>query len=137
MGGYIDKAIENAAALNAAKPRLNPINCDPLKIIERIIGECESEMSHAKHRKKVASMDNHRSEEEHQEGRWHCANDISEFLAKLKQEIALQTPEGHALVSLRSLKHWLELVDLNPQDLRPRIKAIITLWDAAGTENNT
>lgn len=34
-------------------------------------------------------------------------------------------PEGYCIVPINTLKHWLELVDLNPKDLAPRIDAYI------------
>jgi len=49
---------------------------------DRIIDECDAQMSHAEHKKKIAQMDYHTSEINHQEGRWHCANDLREFVEK-------------------------------------------------------
>ena len=46
---------------------------------QKFIDECESMMSNAEHRKKVAEMDYHTSEIQHQEGRWHCANDLRKW----------------------------------------------------------
>lgn len=56
------------------------------KVWQRFIDECESMMSHAKHREKVAMVDNHKSEMQHQDGRWHCANDLHEWAEKALRE---------------------------------------------------
>jgi hypothetical protein len=56
-------------------------------LVEKIKDECDQLMSNAEHRKKVASMDYHESEINHQEGRWHCANDIKECITQLMKEI--------------------------------------------------
>lgn len=50
---------------------------------EKFKDECESMISHAEHRKKIASMDYHTSEENHQDGRWHCAYDLSKWADEL------------------------------------------------------
>lgn len=60
--------------------------------LESIVDECESEMSRAEHRKKIATMDYHTSEENHQEGRWHCANDLREFTEKALNEVLNYKP---------------------------------------------
>ena len=62
---------------------------------QKFIDECESMMSNAEHRKKVAEMDYHTSEIQHQEGRWHCANDLRKWAeaAAPKPEPA-ETVEG-------------------------------------------
>jgi hypothetical protein len=58
-----------------------------IKLIDNIICECESQMSNAEHRKKVAGMDYHTSEIQHQEGRWHCANDLRKWAETHKATI--------------------------------------------------
>lgn len=58
------------------------------KLIEYMIDECDDLMSRADHRKKIASFDYHTAETNHQEGRWHCANDMKEFCeTKLKEKL--------------------------------------------------
>ena len=57
------------------------------KILSQIEDECESEMSRAEHRKKIAEMDYHQSEINHQEGRWHCANDLHDFVKAMAQKL--------------------------------------------------
>lgn len=52
------------------------------KIWQQVIDECDAQMSHANHRKKVAGMDYHVHEESHQEGRWHCSHDIQKWAEK-------------------------------------------------------
>lgn len=56
-------------------------------ILDKIKDECESLMSNAEHRKKIASMDYHASEINHQDGRWHCANDIEKFITQLMKGV--------------------------------------------------
>lgn len=46
---------------------------------QKVIDQCDEEKSREDHKKKIADMDYHTSEAEHQWGRWHCANDISEW----------------------------------------------------------
>ena len=46
---------------------------------------------------------------------------------------ALAVPEGYALVPVQSLRWWRELAEINPQDLVPRIDAMLA---AADKENN-
>ena len=50
--------------------------------IQDIGSECVMEMSRANHKEKLAQMDGHTSEVNHQEGRWHQANDLLEYVQK-------------------------------------------------------
>ena len=45
---------------------------------ERCADECETERHRADHQKKHADLDGHTSEQHHQEGRWHLANDLED-----------------------------------------------------------
>lgn len=69
---YLDQRDVELAALAEENRRLR-------EVISSIESEIESEMSRAEHRKKIAEMDYHDSEVNHQEGRWHCAYDLLKF----------------------------------------------------------
>lgn len=53
--------------------------------------------------------------------------------AMLAQQPAAAVPEGYVLVPVQSLRWWRELAEINPQDLVPRIDAMLA---AANKENN-
>lgn len=69
------------AALAVIEPVVRAAECQRIK--NAIDGECALGMSRASLHKKRAMEDLHRSEENHQDGRWHALNDISQFTAAL------------------------------------------------------
>ena len=54
-------------------------------------------------------------------------HDLPEKVRALKQaqQPAAAVPEGYALVPVQSLRWWRELAEINPQDLVPRIDAML------------
>ena len=64
-------------------------------------------------------------------------HDLPEKVRALKQaqQPAAAVPEGYALVPVHSLRWWRELAEINPQDLVPRIDAMLAA--ALAERNNT
>lgn len=58
------------------------------RLLDLMEAQCEAEMSRADHQKKHAMMDNHTSEICHQEGRWHCANDLLTWVSATRSTLA-------------------------------------------------
>ena len=90
---YVDKDYaaywvdDNIEATQAALRIADRLQSGEVGILQRFIDECESEMFNADHRKKVSEMDYHTSEICHQEGRWHCANDLCKWAEEMIKEI--------------------------------------------------
>lgn len=55
--------------------------------LEKIIDECEMIMSRTDHQKKHCDLDGHTTEWNHQDGRWHAANDIREYVQAVIERI--------------------------------------------------
>lgn len=62
------------------------------RLLNGVDGECASIMSRASLHKKRAMEDLHRSEENHQDGRWHAAKDIQEYLQRKRAALAHKEP---------------------------------------------
>ena len=57
------------------------------KALLDIKSEVLMEMGCAEHKKRLAEIDSHRSEVNHQDGRWHCANDLCEYIEKIIKKL--------------------------------------------------
>ena len=53
------------------------------------------------------------------------ANFHRNLIAEQIKQHGIAPPDGYCIVPIATLKHWRELVDLNPKDLAPRIEAYI------------
>ena len=79
------QAIREAATLRAENARL-------LRFLNRVEGECALAKSRSDLHRKRAMEDLHRSEEQHQEGRWHMAQDILDFIERERAAFAAKEP---------------------------------------------